>query len=311
MRRIRWGPLLVFAAASGAVAAVLLVNPPRGETRSQAAAFDLGHVPAFGLVALAALVASRRWIPAARRRPAAAALIAFASAGLLGGAIEIVQGFVGRDAELGDLLLDLAGAGICVCLFGLLEAARIRTRIALGSLALAIAVAALAPLAACLAGEAHARAMFPVLSSFESAWDLRAWAGLASRMEIVRRGASGAALRVTFLPAPYPSISLRFFPRDWRGYRALAFTIEIDRPPPAPIWIRINDIAHDESYDDRFNRRLRLQPGRNDIEIPLAEIESAPRRRKLDLASVRSATIFADDLGEPYRLTISGVRLVR
>jgi len=312
MRAIRLRPLPISIAAACAVAAVLLVNPPRGEVRSQAAAFDLGHVPAFGIVALAALAAARRWLPAARRRPAVAAALAVAMAGALGGAVEIIQSFLGRDAEFSDFALDLAGAGICVAFVGFLEAARIRTRVVLGALCAAITAAALTPLGITLAAEARARSMFPALSSFESAWDLRAWVGHLNRFEIVRQGVADdeCALVVLLLPGDFPNACLRFFPRDWRGYRALALTIGIERLPPVPLEIRIDDLAHNDTYEDRFNRVLRLQPGRNDIEFPLAEVEAGPRGRKLDLSAVRSVAIFAVHLDEPFRLTIDGVRLI-
>lgn len=301
-------------AAAGALAVVLFVDVPMGDSRSQAIAFDLGHVPAFALVAVALLAVARRGIPAARRRPGPAAAIAAGAATLIGAAVEGAQALLGRDAEIMDIVHDLAGACLGVGLVRLLELRNRRGRLILAALCVGVLMATGFPLGNALVDERRARRQFPVLASFESSVERDRFIGWQSRLAISKEHAADGAhcLRAALLPGPtpYSRICLQYFPRDWRGYRALAFTIWNPGPRPVMLEIRINDVHHDETYADRFNARLALRPGRNDLEIPLARVRAAPRSREMDLSAVRTMTIFASALSKPVVFYLDAIRLV-
>ena len=99
---------------------------------------------------------------------------------------------------------------------------------------------------------------------------------------------------------------------DWRGYQWLAFEIFNPGQDLLQLIIRINDKAHDQEghqYSDRFNRDLKVNPGWNHFEIPLAEIESAPSTRKMDLGNMLGLELFATNLEKPRVIFFEDFRL--
>ena len=69
---------------------------------------NLLHVPAYGLLAATAC----RALAPLRSRPHYQLLAVLGLITLAGGMIEVLQPLVGRDASLGDMLLNLVGAGL-------------------------------------------------------------------------------------------------------------------------------------------------------------------------------------------------------
>ncbi|OGB95294.1 MAG: hypothetical protein A2Z31_05475 [candidate division NC10 bacterium RBG_16_65_8] len=80
---------------------------------------------------------------------------------------------------------------------------------------------------------------------------------------------------------------------------------------PPSIAIPIDDIPHHHDYSDRDNRTVALAPGRNEIRVPLSDIESAACDRKLDLARVSSVILFAYELQVPRTRLLHAFRLAR
>ena len=82
---------------------------------------------------------------------------------------------------------------------------------------------------------------------------------------------------------------------------------------PYEMAVRIDDAGYDYKLDldDRYNRSFVLSPGVNRIEIPLADVASAPRSRRFDLGQVRSLLVYAVDLPQPREIIIGPIVLVR
>jgi hypothetical protein len=60
-----------------------------------------------------------------------------------------------------------------------------------------------------------------------------------------------------------------------------------------PLAIRVNDLAHNFQFDDRFNRGFTLPAHeRLEITIPISEIEHAPAGRRMDLSRIADLAIF-------------------
>ncbi|MBE0618205.1 MAG: hypothetical protein IH608_09810 [Proteobacteria bacterium] len=172
------------------------------------------------------------------------------------------------------------------------------------------------PLARALTDEVSARRHFPVLADFEDARELERWTGVAcfeQSSDVARAGTQ--SLRVRLGTEHYSGVALHYFPGDWRGFRALRLSLY--RPDDDPLLVlvcRIHDAAHRErgqAYADRFNRRIHLAAGWNDVEIPLAEIRDAPRGREMDLGRIEGVGLFAVALPEPRVVYLDDVHLVR
>jgi hypothetical protein len=161
------------------------------------------------------------------------------------------------------------------------------------------------------------QAAFPVLCDFRSAW-LRPF--LNARHTAIRAAEPPVAwqshrgrpvVRVTLWAGGTPALILGEVCPDWTGYDRLVFEAFSDSLQPREVELRIDDYRHDNSYTDRFNRTLVVQPGANRFAIPLAEIEHAPRGRTLDLRRVRSLTLFLAEPSRTCTLYLDAFRLER
>ena len=91
----------------------------------------------------------------------------------------------------------------------------------------------------------------------------------------------------------------------------MTFTVFSCLEKPVTIWIRIHDVHHDESFEDRYNDSFSIQPGLNPISIPLSRVRGAPARREMDLMQVDGIMIFAVNPDETFTLYLDAPRLER
>jgi len=309
----RWAALV----ACVTLAAVTLSAPgPDINLRSAIALHDFGHVVAFGLVtALLTLTLGARPRPTVAARIRAICVAAGAALGL-GAAVELAQAVSGSHGDPWDVLRDGAGAlSAALILVALDPRISSRGRMSVGALA-SVALTTLAyPVFAALEDEARAKNQFPVLANFETAGELsRFHLGEGARPTVVRitddEGQSVSAMQLHWPAARYPGLELRYFPRDWRGMHALKLIVVNPEPTPIEITVRIDDIEYRSNLLDRYNRAFALSPGLNRIEIPLSDVEFAPRDRRLDLGRVHAVLVFAVNLDQPRRMIIGPISLV-
>lgn len=171
------------------------------------------------------------------------------------------------------------------------------------------------PTVAAWSDEIIARSQFPVLASFESVREMsrfefeREW---DVTLTVAMDGGSRRvpAVRFHLPPGQYPGFVLRYFPRDWRGMRTLSLLLVNTESTPLEMMVRIDDVHYRYYYDDRYNRSFVLVPGPNRIEIPLAEVATAPRGRTFDLAQVYTVIVYAIDLAQPREILVGPIALV-
>ena len=76
---------------------------------------------------------------------------------------------------------------------------------------------------------------------------------------------------------------------------------------------QIHDREHDrkdeQNYSDRFNRRIVLQPGAQQVRISLQEVKSAPATREMDMEHVVNINVFAYMLKEERVVFFDNFRL--
>jgi hypothetical protein len=286
------------------------------------AVFDAGHTPLFGLAALAILGLLRaRGTTGGRTRTS---WLAFALTVTLGAVTEALQVFqANRDPSLEDFLRDVAGAGA----FLLAEGAwpRREARAARGghagrALALLLAVLLLiasgARLAVTTAAYVERRRALPTLFALDGSWRERRFIGLHDSM--LTPGSRPPGLEASFdeplacldlRPGLYPGVALDEPYPDWSGYSRLVFTVVSDLDRPASLTIRVHDAAHDQRYEDRFNRSLTVAPGVNRFAITLDDIRRAPDRREMDMRRIRGVMLFAYQLKRPTRVYLVALRL--
>jgi len=296
--------------AASCLALTLFFPAVEFRVRSIQRLHQFAHVPLFFMVTLglaAIFPAGESDGPWRRLRTL---LRLFGVALILGGLVELAQPLWGGMLEGQDLVRDAAGAGAAVlALLSLRPELPRLVRWSLRGTAALIVLLHFLPVTSALWDEGRARRQFPVLADFETSLQITRFASHRCDLEVVKEG-DGHLLRARFLPDQYPRLSLRYGPKDWREYRALAFTCFNRGESPFYLIVRIDDIHHDNRPADRYTLRLHLDPGRHEIEIPLAAVESAPDLRPMDLAALRDLTLYGYELRQPRELLFDDFRLL-
>lgn len=212
-----------------------------------------------------------------------------AGALLFGLATEAAQALIGRDSSWADLRMDMLGAAFALSLHARQEFRASPARLSCTLVAIVTGGLSIAPVATTSAAYAYRSARMPVLwsaqapmSHFFSYWQGGLFPGL-----------------VIDEPAP-----------DWRPYKFLELDIEGAVPGPSHVIVRVNDIAHDHRYTDRYNERFELEPGaRITLRIPVERIREAPAGRTMDMGMIRSVVVFSAARHQPPQFTLHEVRL--
>jgi hypothetical protein len=240
----------------------------------------------------------------AYRLPARAGITILASL-IVGTAIELVQPYFGRSAGLQDLWQNLLGVATGVALSA---PAGTQRRLLGSAMAVALAIELQAATAA-LFDRGIARIQFPVLSDFSTPFERSRWSTGELDDQFAKVGQN--SLRLDLEPAQYAGTIRRRSLGDWTGYRTLTFSL-YNPAEPLTITVTVRDREHFRrggEYRDRFNRRFLLQPGWNDIQVPVEDIREAPAERELNLANLAELAIFTVNLEQERTLFLDNVHL--
>jgi hypothetical protein len=230
-------------------------------------------------------------------------------------ATELAQSLTGRGFGYLDVLRDLAGIVIAAVLYVLLDrtaaGTRLVTRPVIRSLLLLLLVSLLFiscyPLGTLVRDYIGRNKAFPVIM------DLRAdWADTFIKLQDALPAPDACSPGMTgldLLPASYPGVSVTEPVPDWRSYRQLVFTLHNASAAPVSLVIRVHDRLHDQSFSDRYNRTLTVNPGLNRYTIPVDEIRDGPAERSLELARVAGVILFASDPRHVITVCISSMQL--
>ena len=228
--------------------------------------------------------------------------------------IEMLQLGIGRSADGWDVARNLLGCFLALW-WTAPNASSLKPVVRRGGrlLSALLLLLALHPFFLATADRVHARHRFPVLSDFETPWELERWTGQARFERSSAVSLSGShSLKVMLGTTHYSGVMLQTYPRDWRGYEIL--TIGVYNPEPATIAMtcRIHDLRHAQGsrvYGDRFNRSYALNSGWNDVTIPLGEVQSAPEGRSMEMGNIMALGLFAVRLDRPRVVYLDHIRL--
>ncbi len=311
------------------VAAVLFLSVP-GHEMWRKVLQDSGHGLVFFVIGIVlALMQEPR--SRASSRSFAILFKAFVVAVAIGVATEWLQHFEpGRSVSAMDALHDAAGAAFGLAVLAIVERKRPSSGVpptspaggrgkepspgvpptspaggrGKQSIAFAIALAAFTtlawqPLQAAPAYAARAAAFPTLADGVARPGD----AFLAGRNARVERGAlpvkwarhgDGESIHLRFDRAMYPGIDLFEPSPDWRGFSTMAIDVTNPGASTLNFTLRINDQAHDQSFDDRLNLPIAIPPGvRTTVRVALTAVESAPRGRHMDLSRIASVMLFS------------------
>ncbi|MCU0759748.1 MAG: VanZ family protein [Steroidobacteraceae bacterium] len=282
------------------VVAIVSLAPPPAANRLDGEAHDFAHVLVFGVLGLFVARTLRRLPGAASDRTRV--VVYTMTLGLAFGVLtELAQQYLGGRLSRGDVARDVLGTAIGVCLaFALERGTPSRLRAPLWGVAALGLFASAMPLAGTALDYRARAALFPVLL------DPGAARGLAFVPDgqgvtgvvplpaaLAGAGPAPPAVHARIDEGPWPGVTLAEPMPDWRGFRR--FVVELANPGdrPLPLSVRVNDRVHDNRYEDRFNAYVELPPrSRRRIAYPIADIEAAPRGRRMNLAEIEKIVVF-------------------
>ena len=301
VRHVRWiGIIVVFAAIFFNLWLLFLYRLP-GKTLFWMSLQNAGHSLAFLELSLALCYAATFYF---HRRLGVVALVVIAVLSMLfGGMVEVVQGFVGRQSSWSDLGLDGVGTLAGVLTYSALHfspTSRYRyirwllIPIVLGIMGRAF----IKPLKYAVA-EQVVRAELPLLADFDSRWSnvfVSRTSSAVLKFEAPPpewKEHSSQVARLKIWPGSWPGIQLYGVVRDWSGYEYLVFDLFSAETENAKMYLRVNDLAHNHRYSDRYNRSITVKPGYQQIRIPLRKVKAGPAGREMDMSKITEVMFYA------------------
>ncbi len=272
-----------------------------------------GHVPLFGFIALGILqlMSNGDYRNCGMKQYVRAGIITV----LLGTMTEIIQIWTpSRTFRFGDILSDaVGGAAFLAFLYSYRQGIGRRGKIALRALALSCLIVMAHSIITATLDTIQMYYDAPLLGSFENRLEMSRWH--ENESSIKRTGLHAThgeyALEVNLSPGVFPGVSLVHLIPDWRNYSMLSFDVFLTGTSPLPLTVRINDVKHNEDYEDRYNRTFVLAPNRNHITIDLEEIRTSPQGREMDMAHMRLICLFSHNLKEPRQIFLDHFLLER
>lgn len=291
----------------------LVTGGPPENTLIWDAVFDVGHAVLFIFVTWLTLgIAQAGFHGISGRQSVAGALIVTLG---IAAVSELVQFFdPARHPSVDDFLRDAGGA----CIFLLMRFSTVRhgVRAALSrtmrSLALLVAIGIATPLLLVGGMYTERDRAFPTLLAFDGSRRERQFLSVGNATLTPTSTHSPRAADMALLclrPGTYSGFVLDEPYPDWRGYERLAFTLVLDQDSPMELTLRIHDRWHDGKFEDRFNRKLWINRGAQQVVIRIDDIRTAPASRALDLSRIRGVAVYAYRLERPACIRLGSFRL--
>lgn len=288
------------------LAGVLLFVPlPIPPTYAGRTVENAGHAPLFFFLTLGVIFAMRN-------HPRFPGVRVYALAGLIGAGAgflsELIQKPLSRDASWEDVVADTIGVVCALALYALFDRrSKMRAWHRLGALAVAVSCIAIfiTPIVRMARAYVHRNAQFPVLADFHSRIELYWTMSLGVNREIVDN-----ALEVELVADEFPGVAFHEPVPDWRRFRILVIDVENPEGKPLNLGVRVHDRHHTRAFNDRFNRRFKLEPfERRTLRIPLEDIRHGPKQRLMDMAHISDITLFRGGTTGSRRLRVYSMRL--
>lgn len=288
-----------------------LGGPDYNSARSFSAFWNLGHIIYFSLLSYA----FSKWPWLVRHTLIRQWLFVLSVTLITGIVIEVLQYHIpGRTADPIDVIRDLTGSFLFLSFSSAYSGSLAKLKIILRTVAVILLLVQLRPLTISLIDEGLAWQQFPLLSGFETPFELNRWHATAKMtIKHIPSIADGHVMEIALSTAHYSGVELRYFPGDWRKYKTLELSIYNPQTQPLSITCRIHDLQHtlgEQRYSDRYNHQFVLSTGWNKIKINLNDVALAPQHRKMDLGQIRNLGIFVTSLPQPRIIFLDNVKLL-
>ena len=227
-------------------------------------------------------------------------------------AIELIQGINGREYSSIDIIRNCLGATIAIAFHSnSFRDGRLFSRSKFKYAVVGILFIFSYPLIINTVDMITAYRSFPVLSDFESPYELTRWSGNHLKMEKLDAN-NNHVMGNTFTTDEYSNLTFETFPGNWTGFSNISFIIFNEDTKGHVLTLRIHDQHHrksDWNYNDRFNQVINLTPGWNNISIDLNVVRVQPKNRNIDMSKIEKIILFSYKLKANTRLYFDDFRL--
>ncbi|MGX5173017.1 VanZ family protein [Aliikangiella sp. IMCC44653] len=216
---------------------------------------------------------------------------------------ELLQPLFQRNFEIQDIFNDLLGVFCGVCLY-LANSARKQKQAyrqlafwRSAILAFAIMLIASHSFISHSLDQWYINQTPNVIASFERNSEALRWENNRTRTELTKIS-QHSVLKVEFLPAHYPTVTLKYFNSNWEKFSAFKFRIFNPNQTKVELVTKIYDELHTQKgfkFSDRMNKKITIVPGWNQFEIPIAEIKNSPQHRLMAMDNIASLSFFLVD----------------
>ncbi|MEE9553433.1 MAG: VanZ family protein [candidate division Zixibacteria bacterium] len=284
---------------------------------------NAGHFPFFGILSLLILGLLSQFLGKVILNRLWFYFQAFALTLLIGALHEYSQIIGPRDADIRDLVRDAGGAVTFLALYMIYDKKmmtnwrkwnrKIKPIIIIGAVSLIVSM--IIPSALWGGAYLYRNQNFPTICGFESMWETKFLKTQDARLETIlppnkwKDVTDKNVGKLTFFVAEYPGFAIEEPYPDWSRHKLLNFTVFSELDSSVQISMGIEDLRHNNDFNDRFNRTFTVDPGLNKISIPLSEIRKAPASRDMDMSDVRSIYLFAYKPNEEFMLYFDDFRL--
>jgi len=280
------------------------------ELRSFEALWNLGHIL---ITFIAAIIINNNWPYFKNSSIWKQLLLISGIIFIIGGIVEILQSKMGRDASWDDLFLDVLGAITAIAfLSNQVKSLNSLFKWTRNIIFLILFSYALTPLISDGTDEIIQLSQFPVLSNFETPFEIKRW-DVNVKSRSTKQFRSGQhSLKTEVAKYKYQGASLSYFDGDWSQYKTFNISIYNTLDHPVKFSVKIYDAYHKKystGYNDRFNRSIILKQGWNDIKLSTKEIQHGPKKRVMNLTNIRAVTIFPLKNQKPFFIYIDDVYL--
>jgi len=226
---------------------------------------------------------------------------------VIGVVIEILQGFVQREASVDDLYRNFWGMASGLSFVALTQQKVLRSKILAAIFSFGFLLFGIAPLFQISWDYLQRDKIFPFITAFEEkefARFLRFNHAALLTGNVVMRD-SKKLHRIRFDQGKYPGLAIIEPERNWSAYHKLRFQVFSDNTSNTRLVLKIYDEKHNQNYSDRFNQHFIIRPGLNEIIVSLIQIRDAPVGRKLDLTKISGVQLFLTNVTTPLFLELS------
>jgi hypothetical protein len=271
--------------------------------------FNSGHTVLFFFVSIGLYY----WLNAAFRLSNSPImyLIVLVTCLLLGIAIELLQGLLQREASVDDLYRNFFGIISGLGFVSLRRQKVLWNKVLMAIIIFGFLLPGAFPLFKISWHYIQRANALPVILDFNANWSASFIRFNNTEIELssVGSGDKNQLFSIRFDAGKFPGVAIIEPAPDWSAYSNLRFKVFSEHNKNKDLYVRIHDKNHDNNYQDRFNQKLVIHPGLNEIIIPLAQIEKGPLNRELDLANIAGLILFLSKVEQSQLLHISNISL--